>query len=508
MKNILNLIFLLITCTVSGQNPNDCGFALQVCGNSSFDLEPAGVGFDEFSLSSNIAPGCYSFDNNTIWLMFQFDEPGTFTFDLIPDNGVDDYDFAVYGPNVSCTALGTPIRCSSTNPQAAGVGANTGLSIDETDLAEGPGPNGNGYLRFIDVQAEDIFFVLVDRAHGSDGFSVEVTGSAILPEQPIATPVHDVATCDTFGEVDGFSTFDFESLVPEIIGSQSNLSVSFHDNLNDANIGINNLESPYTNVSNPQTIYYRVENNNSQCVDTNDFELDVSFPFEISLPQEIEVCRNLASVSLSTEAGYSYYQWSTGEEGTDLYTIQISEPGEYWVIATDENGCRGFTSTIAGGSEMARINEIKVEDFNDTQNTVTVVVDGIGDYEYSLKEDSNYQDSNVFQGLPNNFYTVFVRDKNGCGYTSERFLVLGYPEFFTPNGDGYNDLWEIIGISNFPGTRIYIFDRYGKLLKDLDPLTGGWDGTFGGEKMPNSDYWFTLEMEDGRIIKGNFSLRR
>lgn len=508
MKYIHHIILFLVSCTIIAQNPNDCGFALQVCGNSSFGLEPAGVGFDEFSLSSNIAPGCYSFNNNTIWLMFQFDEPGTFSFDLIPLNGIDDYDFAVYGPNVSCSALGTPIRCSSTNPQNAGVSANTGLSLDENDLTEGPGPDGNGYLRYIDVQANDIYFVLVDRAHGSDGFSIEVTGTAVLPQQPTAAPVSDLATCDTFGEVDGHSTFDLEKLISEITGSQSNISVSFHENLNDANIGINNLNSSYINTSNPQTIYYRVVNNNSQCVDIDEFDIEVNFPFEISLPQDIRVCRNLASVSLSTDAGFSYYQWNTGEEGPNLNTIQISEPGEYWVIATNENGCRGFTSTIAGGSETATINEIKVEGFNGAQNMVTVIVEGIGNYEYSLEEDSNYQDSNIFQGLPNNYYTVFVRDKNGCGYTSEKFLVLDYPKFFTPNGDGYNDFWKIIGISNFPGTRIYIFDRYGKLLKDLDPMGDGWDGFFGGERMPNSDYWFKLEMEDGRIIKGNFTLRR
>lgn len=490
------------------QNPNDCGFALQVCGNSSFGLEPAGVGFDEFSLPSNIAPGCYSFDNNTIWLMFQFDGPGTFSFDLIPINGVDDYDFAVYGPNVSCTALGNPIRCSSTNPQQAGVSAETGLSLNETDLTEGPGENGNGFLKYIEVQAGDFFYVLVDRAIGSEGFSVEVTGSAILPQQPTANPVSNLTTCDTFGEVDGFSTFDLAQLVNEIVGNQSNLSVSFHKDLNDANIGINELETTYTNTSNPETIYYRVVNNNSQCVDTNEFELEVNFPFEVNLPQDIRVCRNLPTVPLSTDAGYSYYQWSTGEEGPDLNAIQISEPGEYWVIATNENGCRGFTSTIAGGSEIATITGIEVEEFNGADNNVTITVDGIGDYEYSLEENANYQDLNNFRNLPNNYYTVFVRDKNGCGITSEKFLVLDYPKFFTPNEDGYNDTWNIIGISNFPGTRIHIFDRYGKLLKELDPMVGGWDGSYAGKDMPTSDYWFKLEMEDGRIVKGNFSLIR
>jgi gliding motility-associated-like protein len=56
---------------------------------------------------------------------------------------------------------------------------------------------------------------------------------------------------------------------------------------------------------------------------------------------------------------------------------------------------------------------------------------------------------------------------------------------------------------------IYIFDRYGKLLKQWVPsLNQGWDGTFNGLPLPVDDYWFTLKLEDGREAKGHFSLKR
>jgi len=71
------------------------------------------------------------------------------------------------------------------------------------------------------------------------------------------------------------------------------------------------------------------------------------------------------------------------------------------------------------------------------------------------------------------------------------------PKFFTPNGDGYNDYWNIKGVNNIFSSKsiIYIFDRYGKLMKQILPSSQGWDGTINGEPMPADDYWFTKKSE-------------
>ena len=81
---------------------------------------------------------------------------------------------------------------------------------------------------------------------------------------------------------------------------------------------------------------------------------------------------------------------------------------------------------------------------------------------------------------------------------------------FKIHNDGIHDTWRILGIrEDFqPNSRVYIFDRYGKLLKELDPVGEGWDGTFIGRPMPQSDYWFRVFLEDGREFKGHFSLVR
>ncbi|MFK7834201.1 MAG: T9SS type B sorting domain-containing protein, partial [Winogradskyella sp.] len=107
-------------------------------------------------------------------------------------------------------------------------------------------------------------------------------------------------------------------------------------------------------------------------------------------------------------------------------------------------------------------------------------------------------------------YTVYVRDKNNCGIAEDAVSVIGLPKFFTPNGDGPNDFWQVYGITEQfeANATIYIFDRYGKLLKELDPLSVGWDGTYNGEKMPTSDYWFRVTLEDGRVFTSHFTLKR
>jgi len=508
MKKILTTLFFITSFLCFSQNPNDCEFAIVLCGNSNIGLEPVGIGFDEFSLPGNNRPSCYFFDQNTIWFKVEFVGAGTFTFDIIPDDGIADYDFAIFGPDVTCTTLGEAIRCSSTNPEQAGVPANTGLNMTETDVTEGPNEDGNGYLMYINVLAGEEYYILLDRPHGSGDFDFEYTGTALLPSTPIANSVNNLIDCDSDENTDGFTEFDLDALIPDIVQAQNNLTVTFHKSLNNANIGVAPINSPYTNISNPQTIYYRVENI-AGCTDFNSLTIEVENPFEATLPQGLLLCtENTVPITLETEPGFFYYEWSTGEEGANLNMIDVISPGPYFVIISDANGCKIKVSTIIEESSKANITDIVIVEYNGTENNATIIVEGFGDYEFSLDNTFFYQDSNFFTGLLNGFHTIYVRDLKGCGTVSKEFLILDYPKFFTPNQDGYHDTWEIIGISKIPLTQIYIYDRYGKLIKQLDLNSGGWDGTYNGNPLPSSDYWFTIIMKDAPNINGHFALKR
>ena len=72
----------------------------------------------------------------------------------------------------------------------------------------------------------------------------------------------------------------------------------------------------------------------------------------------------------------------------------------------------------------------------------------------------------------------------------------------------YNDFWQIKGISEFPNSKILIFDRYGKLLIQLASNDLGWNGLYNGKKMMSNDYWFRANLGNGQVFSGHFSLKR
>ena len=111
-------------------------------------------------------------------------------------------------------------------------------------------------------------------------------------------------------------------------------------------------------------------------------------------------------------------------------------------------------------------------------------------------------------------YTIEVNDKNDCGSILFEVSLLSFPKFFTPDGDGRNDFWQINGISNnfYQSGTIKIFNRYGNLMHQFTIDDIGWDGTYNGNVLPSNDYWFYIELLDkknsSRARSGHFSLLR
>ena len=153
------------------------------------------------------------------------------------------------------------------------------------------------------------------------------------------------------------------------------------------------------------------------------------------------------------------------------------------------------------------IAEVTSEYFADNQ-TITVTVSPVGEYEYQI-ENGSYQSSNVFTNVTSGTKTIKVR--NICNSLETTVFVIDYPHFFTPNGDGFNDTWNISSLDNQPNAKINIFDRLGKLIKQIVPSGSGWNGTFNGADLPATDYWFTIDYTEDNInkeFKSHFSLKR
>jgi len=147
--------------------------------------------------------------------------------------------------------------------------------------------------------------------------------------------------------------------------------------------------------------------------------------------------------------------------------------------------------------------------FSQTQ-TVTVNVLPVGIYEYKLDNDA-YQDSNVFNDLSMGIHEIVVRDKFFCGIKNIVVQIINFPNYFTPNGDTFHDTWNISELRNQQNSYIDIFDRYGKLIKQIKPSGPGWDGNYNGNPLPATDYWFTVyytEQNTNQHFSSHFSLLR
>ncbi|MBS1534543.1 MAG: T9SS type B sorting domain-containing protein, partial [Bacteroidetes bacterium] len=192
--------------------------------------------------------------------------------------------------------------------------------------------------------------------------------------------------------------------------------------------------------------------------------------------------------------------------------IQVTQPGLYGVIATNINGCTSalvtaqVTSSTPGLSFDTTVNN----QFSNNTSVVITVNSGTGPFFYQM-DFGPLQESNIFNNVSPGTHQIKVTDAAGCTDLSDEVLILGYPNFFTPNGDGFNDTWNVVGLEEHPDTEIYIFDRHGKFIKQISSTTDGWDGTMNGNPLPSTDYWFRVEYTDKgkrKEFKSHFSLVR
>ena len=120
----------------------------------------------------------------------------------------------------------------------------------------------------------------------------------------------------------------------------------------------------------------------------------------------------------------------------------------------------------------------------------------------------DFQNSNIFEGLGLENYTLTVKDPLDCSSVMIEFNFLGYPKFFTPNNDGYHDNWNVLGTKSDQILLTSIFDRYGKLIKQISSDSLGWDGTYNGQPLPSNDYWFQSFDGDDLVLQGHFTMKR
>lgn len=323
---------------------------------------------------------------------------------------------------------------------------------------------------------------------------------------PVANQPDNLENCDD--DFDSFLEFDLEQQTPIILGNQNpnNFSITYYSSNEEAEDAINPIEGLY-DAFNGDVITARIENNTTGCYNLVEFSTIVHRKPNVIIPDQVVCIDNLPLlVSAETFISTDSYVWSTNAITPE---IEITEIGTYSVTVTSDFGCVTTSTFNVTESESATIELTEIVDFSDPNN-ITITISGIGNYLYIL-DDGQPQESNVFENVAIGYHTVTIIDLNGCAEVTKEVLVIDAPKHLTPNNDGAFDTWHIVGIETLPGSIVYIFDRYGKLLKQLGPDSRGWDGTYNGNNMPASDYWFLAEIRQGGIsfeVKGHFALRR
>lgn len=364
-------------------------------------------------------------------------------------------------------------------------------------------------------------------------FELEVLTGAVIEDVEIEdvilcseTPDELVASFDltAFDEAINTSTTD-ETLVVYYLG--------------EANFNAGNpIENPNSLelVSPVNTIIAEVVNVQTLCTSPTQISFDILInPLpNFSLPQNLQICIDPETneviqngfsppvISSGLSEDQFSFEWVLDNQVLEQNSSNLTavSSGIYQLNVTDN-------STGCSFSQTTTVEEINPPTFNvdvltpafSTTNRVEVnSIQGSGTFEFQL-DDGPWvslppgQNTLLFEDLPDGIRTIRGRDTSGCGVFEVEFSILSFPAFFTPNGDGFNDYWNIRALRNQPDAKIFIFDRYGKLLFDCNPRLIGWDGFYQGRLMPSQDYWFRVEFTDPQsgspaVFSNHFTLKR
>ena len=385
MKKLLLLIVLSLSQFLFSQS--DCTSAIGVCGNTSQSYTPVDDGATAETLG-----GCLSGEHLSVWYKFTIATGGTLTFvidpNVDPNNPIStDYDWGVYGPNLQCGSLGTPIRCSY-----AGGGGPTGLNMTATDTTEDAG--GDRYVKYMDVLPGETYYLIVDNySTNTMGFALTWGGTATLSSafnDPALTPnpfvnpgepnpaggPNQVPTCPLPGQ------FNFSALTAGIINGNPNFTVSYHYNSNDAIAGTNPITAPVA-VNANDTYYYAIKYNHPTDPNSslNGCRQTGSFKFKLGsispLNVTIKACNNngagtatfdltSANVYFDNTATKKYYLTLND---LNAGTNQIQNPANHvstapktiYVKVTTTDGCLGNSTITLEFHPVVVVNDATIE---------------------------------------------------------------------------------------------------------------------------------------------------
>lgn len=288
-------------------------------------------------------------------------------------------------------------------------------------------------------------------------------------------------------------------ITPLAVTVPNGITVNWYD----AAVGGNLLQENSLSYS-PQisgTYFAEAETINGSCLSTFRVALNVNYYDMPEVEDEVvEFCEN-TNITLHADTNILTvtYLWNTGDITEQ---ITVNEPGTYYVDVTNI-GCK-IRKTI----EVIQVNNPVIDSsgLDSDGNDIVVTTSNSGNFLYSL--DGNiYNPNNTFYDIDGGLYTIYIKEQNCTDIVTIDYIHFYVPKYFTPNGDGENDEFDLKGIEFFTNSSVSIFDRYGKLLKNSSNGPFSWNGTYLGNNLPSNDYWYVVVV-DGQKFTGHFTLKR
>lgn len=407
--------------------------------------------------------------------------------------------------------------------------------------------------------------------NSSKYFTIASINGTTLDDNFQALPVNNIHTCDINQNGIASFTTNLSSIENQVVGAQTGLTVSYYDHLgNSLNFTdpftntVANLQTitvrvtnsfgcydettfdlvidPLPNVSNltdvqrcvtytlpsitdgnyytgingsgtllhtgdaitsSQTIY--IFSNDGTCTNETDFIVTINQLPLVDTFLDIEECGSFTLPILSN----GNYFTEANATGTALFSGDTINTSQIIYIYADNGNCTNESSFGILIHPILPFELTLANLFISDENDVNIQMPNLGiSYEYQL-DNLAFQPNNNYYDLDAGIHTLTVKDSNSCVVKSIFFniVIFDIPKSFTPNNDGYNDYWNITD-SNNNVVKIAIYDRYGKLLKTLIPNTNGWDGTINNKKATSNDYWYIITLNNGKQLRGHFSLKR
>lgn len=271
-------------------------------------------------------------------------------------------------------------------------------------------------------------------------------------------------------------------LTQTVVTSQTGTSKKYFKTEADAIAGTNEILNPAAYIATTSVVYVRVIND-TNCYAIAKINLKVLPPVTSSILKDKIICIE-DKTTLDAGPGFDAYEWSTGATTQSISNVSA---GVYWVkLKTGK--CWTLQPVKVSASVQPVITNIEI-----TNDSFTVTVNGgKGPYQYSL-DGTNWQDSNVFSGLPRGENTVYVKDSYDCNPISVQVTVPNLINAITPNGDNKNDYIDYSALSYKKNVVFTVYDRYGNMLYRADKIRNyTWDGTSNGKKIVTGTYWYTI----------------